>query len=541
MVAIGVAVATFYLEEDWRGKHTWNACKRALAAKGLAVDWSQYIPQPVPDDQNFFTASTNILIRFRRAQTPAESAAAAQLKWLPTSWPDSPPSFDSAKAPPLVVAELIFLPPARAAGARGDQAANFDDPATRVRVLETIEKNVGRSLPGVTTKRVSELPLSNLAPVRFALRAKTPPAISDLENFLSSDLITNLGRVHVEAGSGGTLQVFLTNVQATAAVDYLKWSDQFVPALDEIREALKRPCAILPGDYSNPHAAPIPNFVALRAVSQTLAQRAKCHLLLQDPDAALRALTLIHDLCRILQKPTTGKPETLVEAMINVAITGLYVDTLADGLRMQAWQKPQLVAFQKQLTEINLPFWVVQAFHMELADTVYNYQTTPTDKIADLSALVGPPHESATNTWGRLRDPIYRYLKLAPRGWMYQTLASIVTVESKPMESFDVELGIISPRAYNKAERSIGRFYAHRSPFKILGEISWADYTKAVQTTARNQTHVIGGQPLHYRRTDDGKFLLYSVGWNEKDDGGKAALKHDGSEDPLSGDWVWPN
>ena len=31
---------------------------------------------------------------------------------------------------------------------------------------------------------------------------------------------------------------------------------------------------------------------------------------------------------------------------------------------------------------------------------------------------------------------------------------------------------------------------------------------------------IIGGQPLHYRRTDDGQFVLYSVGWNETDDGG---------------------
>jgi hypothetical protein len=579
MAVIVIAVAIFYLEEDWRGKHAWNACKRTLAAKSVTVDWSQYIPRPVPDDQNFFTASTNILIRFHRPQIPAETAAAAQLKWLPTSWPDYPSSFDSAKAPPLVVAELTFLPPARAAGAMGDQAANFDDPAARIVVLQAIEKNVGRSLPGAITTRFSELQLSNLAPVRIALRAKTQPAISDLENFLSSDLITNLGRVHIEAGRGGTLQVFLTNVQATAAADYLKWSDRFVPAFDEIREALKRPCAILPGDYSNPHTIPIPNFVALRAAAQTLSQRAKCHLLLQDPDAAFREITLIHDLCRILQKPTTGKPETLVEAMINVAITGLHVDTMANGLRIHAWQKPQLVAFQKQLTEINLPFWVGQAFHLELTETVYNYETTPADKFADLFAIVGPPQENATNTWGRLRDPIYRYLKLAPRGWMYQTLASIVTIESKPMESFDAEHGTISPRAYDKAERAIGRFYAHRSPFKILGEISTPNYTKAVQVTAVNQTlvneaqivcaleryrltdseypasldvlvpqfieqlppDVIGGQPLHYRRTDDGKFVLYSIGWNEKDDGGKAAYKHDGSEDRLNGDWVWEN
>lgn len=52
---------------------------------------------------------------------------------------------------------------------------------------------------------------------------------------------------------------------------------------------------------------------------------------------------------------------------------------------------------------------------------------------------------------------------------------------------------------------------------------------------------VIGGQPLHYRRTEDGKFLLYSVGWNEIDDGGKAASKKDGPGDFQGQDWVWPN
>jgi len=50
---------------------------------------------------------------------------------------------------------------------------------------------------------------------------------------------------------------------------------------------------------------------------------------------------------------------------------------------------------------------------------------------------------------------------------------------------------------------------------------------------------LVGGQPLHYHRTDDGKFLLYSIGWNEKDDGGKVALNTNGKADMENGDWVW--
>ncbi len=58
---------------------------------------------------------------------------------------------------------------------------------------------------------------------------------------------------------------------------------------------------------------------------------------------------------------------------------------------------------------------------------------------------------------------------------------------------------------------------------------------------------IIGGQPLHYRQTADGQFVLYSVGWNEKDDGGvvvnqKSRDSRDESGNSLDisqGDWVW--
>jgi hypothetical protein len=53
---------------------------------------------------------------------------------------------------------------------------------------------------------------------------------------------------------------------------------------------------------------------------------------------------------------------------------------------------------------------------------------------------------------------------------------------------------------------------------------------------------IIGGQPLIYRPTADGKFLLYSIGWNEKDDGGQQETPQtkNGAIDFAKGDWVWP-
>ena len=56
---------------------------------------------------------------------------------------------------------------------------------------------------------------------------------------------------------------------------------------------------------------------------------------------------------------------------------------------------------------------------------------------------------------------------------------------------------------------------------------------------------VFDGKPLRYRREQDGRYLLYSIGWNEKDDGGEIALKEGNaartraSVAATRGDWVW--
>jgi len=133
--------------------------------------------------------------------------------------------------------------------------------------------------------------------------------VADLENLMPADTVTNIGHLRVEAtGAKGVFQVLLTGVRITAAADYLKWSDQYEPDFDEIREALKRPYAQIDCDYSQPYQIQIPNFVMMRFLAQTLAQRTQCYLLLGQPEKALRELTLLNDSRRILEGGPTGKP-----------------------------------------------------------------------------------------------------------------------------------------------------------------------------------------------------------------------------------------
>ncbi len=603
LAVLATLIAIFYAEEDWRGKRAWENCKRELEAKGMVLDWDKFIPPPVPDDQNFFTASSNILLRFHKAQTPEQSDAAAQLSWLrlPPLGSNSFPVFDTARTNPLVVAELTVLPPAGGTPefVRTSFIAKLNDPEARGQVRGLLEKTIGRSIHGAAGFQFSEFQLSNLSPTRIFLQADTPPSVADLENLISADSITNLGHLRVEAtGDKGIFRVLLTGVRVTAAADYLKWSDQFVPAFDEIREALKRPYAIIPGDYSQPFFEPIPNFVTMRSVAQTLAQRTQCYLLLGQPDKALRELTLMHDMCRILERPPTGKPITLVEAMINVAITGLYVSTIADGFKLHGWQEPQMAALQEQLKKINLSPTVAAAFKMELVGSTHTFETHPAYKLAGLFKLVdliygGPSSSAKTKAgacWWLLKNPMYLFLNLAPRGWWYQNLVNCAMIESKSLDGFDLEHDTLSSRIFDEVTHNLNQFLDHKSPFKLLAAIAIPNTAKATQTLAYNQTlvneaqvvcalehyhlahgkypetldalvpqfieklphDIIGGQPsqgsgsasqpLHYRRTSDSKFLLYSVGWNETDDGGLSSPQAtNGAIDYAKGDWVWKN
>jgi hypothetical protein len=55
---------------------------------------------------------------------------------------------------------------------------------------------------------------------------------------------------------------------------------------------------------------------------------------------------------------------------------------------------------------------------------------------------------------------------------------------------------------------------------------------------------VMTGTPLKFRLTPDGRFTLYSIGFDERDDGGTVVLRSSGGSSPPSldyerGDWVW--
>ena len=341
---------------------------------------------------------------------------------------------------------------------------------------------------------------------------------------------------------------------------YLAWSDQLQPQFTMIHDALKRPYARMDGDYANMMTLPFPNFIAIREVARILAQRTHCYLLVHEPDKAVAELALMHDLSHLLDCKPTGKPMTLVGAMINVAVVGLYADVIGDGFRMHAWREQQLVKLQKQLSEIHVMIPVAAAFESEPAASTRALETVPINRILD--------------GFGEQHGNLFR---IAPRGWVLQNIANEIPYSYARTEAFEVEQERVRPDVLRDSEKRFEDLLRHRSLFNVLAAMMIPNINKAAQITARNQTaadealiacaleryrmangsypdsldalvpkfleklphDIITGEPLKYHRGDN-SFVLYSIGWNEKDDGGMAGpVVGQGRPDATVGDWVW--
>ncbi|HXB58340.1 MAG TPA: hypothetical protein VNU95_02190 [Candidatus Acidoferrales bacterium] len=431
-VGLSALIVTIYVEEDWRGKLDWGNCKRELEAKGQSVDWNDYIPPAVPDDQNFF------------------------------------------KAPKM---QEWFV--------KNDQAS-------------TNELNI---LVANKEKRAT------------------------IEN-------------------------------KKEAVGFLSWSSQFQPDFDLIQEALKRPYARMDGDYTEPYAIPIPNLVNVRAVSEVLAQRAKCFLLLDRPEEALHDITLLNDSRQMFEEAPSGKPMPLVTVMVNVLVVGVYAGAITNGLQSHGWSEPQLKVLQNQLGQINLFPFLRDALRENCGFFCHMIEIAAIDKFAQ---------SGVSNALAR--------------GWFYQNMVTIARWHEEAIDSIDLTNDLLIPDKVDSMEAEDAAI-KHFTPYKFMAAIMVPNYSKAFYFTAYNQTFaneaqiacaleryrlahgeypetlnaltpqymqiiphdIIGGQPLHYRRTDDGKFQLYSIGWNETDDGGQPSPRNEnGGIDYSKGDWVWPN
>jgi hypothetical protein len=552
-------VGLFYTEENWRGKTAWENCKRTLEAQGCDFKWADSIPEEVPDDQNVFGVPE--MQRWFNGRGATELSK--KIAYPGTIRVDETNALADGRNTRLVVADLKIQLPGDTSDS-GSNVLQWGDSYAPEQAAKLIKDALGPVAlhPGSGNLLFTPRSLDDIRPAQILLSCQTAPTTNDLSRFLPKVSAftdtTDADQLQLEPENGGYKVTMLT---PDTTAEFLKWNEQFEPEFALIRNALQRPLVRMKANYNTPETVAIPNFVTSRIFVQSMAAMTECQLLQGNPDAALDDLTRMHEICHIF----TNRPITLVGAMINVAVRGLYVDTIAYGLRRQCWREPQLAALEEQLKTIDVIAPLHQSLHEEPVSACESLQSTPPARLFQLFFT-----DSATTDWWD--DFTLRWAaRLVPHGWIYQNMV----VTAQRAHEVDTWLDPVNETVFPRqvdADRATLASLSHGSPYSFIAVAFIPNNVKACQRAAVSQTKVhqaiiacallryhlahgeypetlntlaprylseipgdvIGSQPPHYRRTADGTFVLYSVGWSGRDGGGVPGKSIE------EGDWVWP-
>ncbi|HVV01112.1 MAG TPA: hypothetical protein VHH88_07090 [Verrucomicrobiae bacterium] len=474
-------IALFYAEEDWRGRRAWRLHKQKWEAKGEKFDIQGFVPPAVPDDQNF-------------ALTPL-------LK----------PIYEFTESRKGMVQT---------------------DTNAMARLEKTDPEVQGEN-------RQSRLELGDFEKGEFA----DLPACAAF-------YIGNTNYPQAAAGSSPG-KLILTAL------------GKFGPEIKELREAAAtRPYSRFPIHYDTqpPWSILLPHLSSIKRLSQMMCIHAVAELdagqsaeALIDLKVALRLSGSIHD------------EPFLISHLVRLVTLKMALQTLREGLARHAWSDAEIVSLQGNLNEVELLSEYKRAMRGERA--------LSTEGIAQMQSHV-KEIGFFDNSGG-----VAALAAIIPAGWFYQNMVVI----SRMHQEFT--LSVVNEkdhRVFPQISRDGAAAFQRlpRTPETILARILMPAFEKASRQTAIAQARldcalaacalerfriangkfpeslsqltprflkatshdVMDGEPLHYRREAGGGYVLYSVGWNQTDEGGKVALKQnrkDSTVDEERGDWVW--
>jgi hypothetical protein len=523
VACLATLIALFYAEEDWRGWHAWNKFKHEWEAKGEHFDLASVVPPPVPDDQNF-------------AMTPI---------WV-----------ESIKA---------TLGPQRARRWYGDK---FPDNG-RTNFIDRLELNIMRSevwgwKDEPTNGYWANETITDLKPWQAYYRAP-------VQTNRNSTITTN--------------EFPIAPQPQTPAQDVLLALGKYDSVIEELRQAGQLPYSRFPLEYTNESPASIllPHLAALKRCSQVLELRAVAELQNGQSDKALDDVKLALQLTdKIRTEPF------LISHLVRIAILQITLQPIYEGLAEHQWSDEQLVALDAELSKLNfLPdYKLSMEGEMGCDDGEIDRLRRHPEQLKNL----GGYYDEEQGNWPTPTLPGGLIGHLIPSGWFFQNqlrcahmmvefyipladvnqetispsavrhVDEVRRAEAKKATPYNILEKILLPGlgnaakrfAYGQASVDLARVAIALERYRLAhGEYPESLNALAPQFIGKVPQDVIGGQPsqgsgstsqpLKYRRTADGQFVLYSVGWNERDDGGVVVFEKGSTPavDINQGDWVW--
>jgi hypothetical protein len=476
LAVLATLVAIFYTEEDWRGKRDWENYKHEWEAKGEKFDWQAFVPPTVPDDENFFCAPifTNML-NGKIVMTPYHSSDNSL-----TSWP---------------INNVGYL--------GGEGEVNIFD-------LKTFQESY---------RHPSNPSLINEFPI--APQPQTP------------------------------------------AKDVLLALSKYDLAIEALRQASQRPYAWVPLNYEDGFSETLPllsYLTALKRCAVVLRLRAVAELADGQNEKALADVKLMLYLNQSLRTSPF-----LISHLVRMSIEAVDLRTIWEGLAEHEWSDAQLAALETELGKLDFlaDYEFVMRGERAFAIASFENQRRTREMIS-----------SKVDAKGEYAGPVTNKLTLMPSAFFYQNELAVARMQQQwILPLVDTNSRTVSPEKSQQANDADRAEMKHYSPYKVQTLMLFPAIGRAVEKFAAIQSSIdlarvacaleryrlahgeypetlnvlapqfieklphdiIGGKPLHYRLESNGQFILYSVGWDDKDDGGVPVSFYDNKK----GDWVW--
>lgn len=230
----------------------------------------------------------------------------------------------------------------------------------------------------------------------------------------------------------------------------------------------------------------------------------------------------------------------LVETMIGTVSFGYALQPTWEGLQKRSWNEAQLALLAQELERTNLVNSLDRSLHIErVASTLMMDRLfLPTGWIQQNKVRHNQWSDRVHQALANCGTPEFlsqlKHLDDTPKGF------------GGPISPYTFLVAAFMP-AHIKITQNVlqKQTYLNLALIACTLERHWLAHGKYPETLAelvptylvKVPLDIIDGQPLHYRHTDNGKFLLYSVGLDGKDDNGKPTTSHNADE---TGDWIWP-
>ncbi len=489
-------IGLFYGEENWRGRRAWNQYRDAAAARGLSLDWSAYIPKPVPDDQNF--AATPFLKTFFQTNR-------------------------------FILTNDLYQ--------RADNNV-FETNSAKY-------KDKGRRH------------FTDLVAWQQAAAALRNGELKRDQRFETD--ITDL------AARAAAAPVILEGMKPDAAV------------FAELRAASSREYSRFPVvyDLENPWEIKLQYLAYVKQTVQPLNLEACAELAAGQSDPALADVKLMLSLADSIKSEPF-----LIAYLVRAACVRIAIQPVWEGLADHRWTDAQLKELQARFSSYNFLGDVERPLNAEQA-----VGTLTADLVSKKGIAYAERFGFFENNQEQFDAFIYVIAKVMPSGWYDREKLNYNKLFDSQFEGVvDLTARTVSPRKAASDEHEVERqiftgsweglkLYAilhHRlMALVMLPGLRNIHAKAAIAQTAADQAalacaleryrlangqfpetlaalspqfmahapnDVITGEPFKYRRTEDGQFILYSVGWDEKDDGGVPGKT---LFDQTQGDWVW--